>query len=72
VYRQAPVILRHDNLVTTNFSGIGHYIEFVPAAGLNFTGMYTGTISHNTNGNISQIKAAFGEFALLVSEVVPK
>ena len=71
VYRQAPVILRHDNLVMNNFSASGHYIEFVPAAGLNFTGMYAGNSSNNTNGNKSQIKAAFGEFALLVSEVVP-
>ena len=32
IYRQAPPIIRHDGLVMNNFSGFGHYIEFVPAA----------------------------------------
>jgi len=53
-----------------NFSGMGHYIEFVPAASLNNTGMYVSNRYSNT-GNKSQLKAAFGEFALLDSEVVP-
>jgi hypothetical protein len=70
VYRQAPQILRHDNLVMNNFSGFGHYIEFVPASVLNNTGMFASNSSSNT-GNKSLIKAAFGEFALLDSEVVP-
>jgi hypothetical protein len=70
VYRQAPQIMRHDGLVMNNFSGFGHYIEFVPAAGLNNTGMFASNSSSNT-ANKSQIKAAFGEFALLDSEVVP-
>src|SRR4051794_30270185 len=73
VYRQAPPIIRHDGLVMNNFSGFGHYIEFVPAASLNNTGMFANNSSSTTNntGNKSQIKAAFGEFALLDSEVVP-
>jgi hypothetical protein len=72
VYRQAPPIIRHDGLVMNNFSGFGHYIEFVPAAGLNNTGMFASNSSSTTStGNKSQIKAAFGEFALLDSEVVP-
>ena len=72
VYRQAPPIIRHDGLVMNNFSGFGHYIEFVPAAGLNNTGMFASNSSTSTNtGNKSLIKAAFGEFALLDSEVVP-
>ena len=72
VYRQAPPIIRHDGLVMNNFSGFGHYIEFVPAAGLNNTGMFASNSSTTTNtGNKSLIKAAFGEFALLDSEVVP-
>jgi hypothetical protein len=70
VYRQAPQIMRHDGLVMNNFSGFGHYIEFVPAAGLNNTGMFASNSSSNT-ANKSQIKAAFGEFALTDSEVVP-
>src|SRR5919112_2711645 len=37
VYRQAPPIVRHDNLVMNNFSGLGHYIEMVPAV-VNNTG----------------------------------
>src|SRR5919112_6267522 len=70
VYRQAPPIIRHDGLVMNNFSGFGHYIEFVPAAGLNNTGMFASNSTTST-GNKSLIKAAFGEFALLDSEVVP-
>lgn len=74
VYRQAPAIMRHDGLVLNNFSGIGHYIEMVPAV-LNNTDMYAGNNTNattssnaNTTGNL---KAAFGEFALLDSEVIP-
>jgi hypothetical protein len=71
VYRQAPPIIRHDGLVMNNFSGFGHYIEFVPAAGLNNTGMFASNSSTTNTGNKSLVKAAFGEFALLDSEVVP-
>jgi hypothetical protein len=74
VYRQAPAIMRHDGLVLNNFSGIGHYIEMVPAA-LNNTSMYMGNSTNSTsssnNNNTGNLKAAFGEFALLDSEVVP-
>lgn len=72
VYRQAPAIVRHDGLVLNNFSGIGHYIEMVPASALNNTGMYAGNSSNsNGNGNATNLKAAFGEFALIDSEVIP-
>ena len=72
VYRQAPPIIRRDGFVMNNFSGFGHYIEFVPAAGLNNTRMFASNSSSTTNtGNKSLVKAAFGEFALLDSEVVP-
>jgi hypothetical protein len=64
VYRQAPAITRNDGLVLNNFSGIGHYIEFMPAI-LNNTGAFQ---TNTTNQNMS---AAFGEWALLDSEVVP-
>jgi hypothetical protein len=64
VYRQAPAITRNDGLVLNNFSGIGHYIEFMPAI-LNNTGAFQ---ANTTNQNMS---AAFGEWALLDSEVVP-
>lgn len=74
VYRQAPAIMRHDGLVLNNFSGIGHYIEMVSPA-LNTTTMYQGnssdTNSNAGNNTTSNTKAAFGEFALLDSEVVP-
>lgn len=72
VYRQAPAITRDDGLVMNNFSGIGHYIEMVPAV-LNNTSMFIGNGSGNGGGNnnTETIKAAFGEFALLDSEVVP-
>jgi len=68
VYRQAPPIVRHDNLVMNNYSGFGHYIEFVPASVLNHTSMFVGNSSSNNN---QPLKAAFGEFALIDSEVVP-
>ena len=68
VYRQAPPIVRHDNLVMNNYSGLGHYIEFVPASVLNHTSMFAGNISSNNN---QPLKAAFGDFALIDSEVVP-
>ncbi len=68
VYRQAPPIVRHDNLVMNNYSGFGHYIEFVPASVLNHTTMFGSNSSSNNN---QTLKAAFGEFALIDSEVVP-
>ena len=70
VYRQAPAIVRHDGLVLNNFSGIGHYIEMVPASVLNNSAMYAGN-SSNGNTNVTNLKAAFGEFALIDSEVIP-
>ena len=70
VYRQAPAIVRHDGLVLNNFSGIGHYIEMVPASVLNNSAMFAGN-SSNGNNNASNLKAAFGEFALIDSEVIP-
>jgi hypothetical protein len=70
VYRQAPAIVRHDGLVLNNFSGIGHYIEMVPASVLNNTAMYAGN-SSNSNDNATNLKAGFGEFALIDSEVIP-
>ena len=71
VYRQAPAITRADGLVMNNFSGIGHYIEMVPAV-LNNTKMFMGNGTSGGSGNNTEnIKAAFGEFALLDSEVVP-
>src|ERR1041384_6007967 len=39
VYRQAPPIVRNDGMVMNNFSGIGHYIEMVPAV-TNDTGQF--------------------------------
>jgi Domain of Unknown Function (DUF1259) len=65
VYRQAPAITRNDGLVINNFSGIGHYIELASGQALNNTEAFQ---ANTTNQNIS---AAFGEWALLDSEVVP-
>lgn len=42
----------------------------VPASTLNNTSMYAGN-SSNINSNSTNLKAAFGEFALIDSEVVP-
>jgi hypothetical protein len=78
VYRQAPPIIRADGLVLNNYSGIGHYIEFVPAAALNNTKLFMGNSNNSTTTNLNansttnkNLKAAFGEFALLDSEVIP-
>ena len=86
VYRQAPAIVRNDGMVMNNYSGFGHYIEMVPAV-INTTGVFgekgvsmgnmppSATSSPSSpspplmeSGNIT---AAFGEWALLDSEVVP-
>lgn len=63
-----------------NFSGIGHYIEFVPAKVLNNTAMYMGSSNNNSSSGANasstnatdsnNLKAAFGEFALIDPEVV--
>lgn len=81
VYRQAPPIVRNDGMVINNYSGFGHYIEFAPAV-INTTTPFaersvnmgnmppsaTPPPSASESGNIT---AAFGEWALLDSEVVP-
>jgi hypothetical protein len=80
VYRQAPPIVRSDGMVLNNYSGFGHYIEFAPAVintttpfaekGVNMSNMPPSATPPSTSesGNIT---AAFGEWALLDSEVVP-
>src|SRR5919202_4748855 len=86
VYRQAPPIVRNDGIVLNNYSGFGHYIEFAPAVintttpfaekGVSMSNMPPSATSSpssasppaSESGNIS---AAFGEWALLDSEVVP-
>jgi Domain of Unknown Function (DUF1259) len=85
VYRQAPVVARSDGMVMNNFSGMGHYIELIPAAQfLNDTQEFGGntttnasttngttqTSANNTTTNNNTV-VAFGEFALLDPEVVP-
>ena len=86
VYRQAPVVARTDGMVMNNFSGMGHYIELIPAAQfLNDTQEFGGGTTANasaTNGTTPEATAnttntnnttvvAFGEFALIDPEVVP-
>jgi hypothetical protein len=78
VYRQAPPIIWADGLVLNNYSGIGHYIEFVPAAALDDIKLFmrnsnnSTTINSNAHStNNKNLKAAFGEVALLDSEVIP-
>src|SRR5919206_3710747 len=54
VYRQAPVVARTDGMVMNNYSGMGHYIELIPAAQfLNKTQEFGGGTAANasaTNG----------------------
>lgn len=76
VYRQAPAITRIDGMVLNNFSGMGHYIEMIPAGKvLNNTQPFAGDkqqqASNATGNNNTNTVVAFGEFALLDSEVVP-
>lgn len=84
VYRQAPPIVRNDGMVLNNYSGFGHYIEMAPAV-INTTGEFgekgvsTSKMSSSSSSSsktmpISKkdnLTAAFGEWALLDSEVVP-
>ena len=69
VYRQAPPIVRNDGMVMNNFSGIGHYIEMVPAV-INDTEQFASTSASNSTQQNNQ-KVAFGEWALIDPEVVP-
>jgi uncharacterized protein DUF1259 len=78
VYRQAPVVARSDGMVMNNFSGMGHYIELIPAAQfLNETQEFGGATNSSGNGTTTSAAVndttvvAFGEFALLDPEVVP-
>ena len=74
VYRQAPPIVRNDGMVMNNFSGIGHYIEMVPAV-INDTGQFasadTAIAAQKQQQQPNNMKVAFGEFALIDPEVVP-
>jgi Domain of Unknown Function (DUF1259) len=86
VYRQAPPIVRNDGMVLNNYSGFGHYIEMAPAM-INTTGVFgekgvstSKTSSSSSSSSSSKtmpiskkdnLTAAFGEWALLDSEVVP-
>lgn len=77
VYRQAPAVTRSDGMIMNNFSGMGHYIELIPAAQvLNETQVFGGTTNSSANATTSATAndttvVAFGEFALLDPEVVP-
>ena len=68
IYRQALPIVRNDGMVMNNFSGIGHYIEMVPAV-TNDTGQFASTSASNSTQQNNQ-KVAFGEWALIDPEVV--
>ena len=76
VYRQAPPIVRNDGMVLNNFSGLGHYIEMVPAV-INETGQFSssGAAVAQQQGQQQQQpnnqKVAFGEWSLIDAEVVP-
>jgi Domain of Unknown Function (DUF1259) len=80
VYRQAPVVARSDGMVMNNYSGMGHYIELIPAPqylndSQEFQGMTNassnGTTTTNGAANNTGTVVAFGEFALSDPEVVP-
>ena len=75
VYRQAPPIVRNDGIVLNNFSGLGHYIEMVPAV-VNNTGTFNSKDTANNQTSTSpqkqdNLKVAFGEWSVIDEEVVP-
>jgi hypothetical protein len=75
VYRQAPPIVRNDGMVLNNFSGLGHYIEMVPAV-VNNTGTFNskGTPNNQTSSSPQKqdnLKVAFGEWSVIDAEVAP-
>src|SRR5688572_33438367 len=74
VYRQAPPIVRNDGMVLNNFSGLGHYIEMVPAV-VNNTGVFnskdTPTNQSSSPQKQGNLKVAFGEWSVIDEEVVP-
>ncbi len=75
VYRQAPPIVRNDGMVLNNFSGLGHYIEMVPAV-INNTGQFASADAavaqqQGQQQQPNNQKVAFGEWSLIDSEVVP-
>ena len=61
-------------MVLNNFSGLGHYIEMVPAV-VNNTGTFNskGTPSNQTSSPQKQdnLKVAFGEWSVIDEEVAP-
>jgi hypothetical protein len=82
VYRQSPVVARSDGMVMNNFSGMGHYIELIPASQfLNETQEFGGggtttaanasTTNQTTQTSANNTVVAFGEFSLIDPEVVP-
>ncbi len=82
VYRQAPAVTRSDGMIMNNFSGMGHYIELIPAAQvLNESQAFGGTAANSSanatgpsaggNNSNSTTVVAFGEFSLIDPEVVP-
>lgn len=72
VYRQAPAVVRSDGMIMNNYSGMGHYIELIPAEQvLNDTGAFSGKdAGPGASGNDTTV-VAFGEFSLIDPEVVP-
>jgi len=76
VYSQAPPIIRNDGMVLNNFSGLGHYIEMVPAV-VNNTGTFNskGTPNNQTSSLSPQkqdnLKVAFGEWSVIDADVAP-
>ena len=80
VYRQAPSVTRSDAMIMNNYSGMGHYIELIPAGQiLNDTQEFGGSTNSSANGTTQAAAnntntttvVAFGEFALIDPEVVP-
>ena len=53
VYRQAPAVTRSDGMIMNNYSGMGHYIELIPAQNnINQTQPFAGTsISNGSSSN---------------------
>ena len=53
VYRQAPAVIRSDGMIMNNYSGMGHYIELIPAQkNINQTQAFAGTSLNNSNSGL--------------------
>ena len=68
VYRQAPVVTRSDGMVMNNYSGMGHYIELIPAQkNLNETQSFAGTSINTNSSSTNNTSAANANVSIMTN-----